>query len=148
MFAHRRAEITVMQFTGQSLPVHHFVTAPWDFYLVPYCQPSCILHRQFIKCHQLLPSLGLQLNWTEIRKKLNVKKWQRSRRVKRRSWRNGYWRRKYTQLPEFKSWTKLFAFHIALIPLGKIYIQLFSLNLWLNSRVNWALYPWHGNQDK
>ena len=35
-----RAEITVMQFTGRSLPVHHFVTARWDFYLVPYCQPS------------------------------------------------------------------------------------------------------------
>ena len=26
-----RAEITVMQFTGHSLPVHHFVTAWWDF---------------------------------------------------------------------------------------------------------------------
>ena len=26
-----RAEITVMQFTGHSLPVHHFVTARWDF---------------------------------------------------------------------------------------------------------------------
>ena len=37
------SEITVMQFTGHSLPAHHFVTAPWDFYLVPYCQPSCIL---------------------------------------------------------------------------------------------------------
>ena len=26
-----RAEKTVMQFTGHSLPVHHFVTAQWDF---------------------------------------------------------------------------------------------------------------------
>ena len=26
-----RAEITVMQFTGHFLPVHHFVTAQWDF---------------------------------------------------------------------------------------------------------------------
>ena len=34
------AEITVMQFTGHSLPVHHFVTARWDLHLVPYCQPS------------------------------------------------------------------------------------------------------------
>ena len=34
-----RAEITVMQFTGHSLPVHQFVTVPWDFNLVPYCQP-------------------------------------------------------------------------------------------------------------
>ena len=44
MFDRHRAEITVMQFTGHSLLVHHFVTAWWDFYLVPYCQPSCILH--------------------------------------------------------------------------------------------------------
>ena len=40
MFDRHRAEITVMQFTCHSLPVHHFVTARWDFYLVPYCQPS------------------------------------------------------------------------------------------------------------
>ena len=44
MFDRHRAEITVMQFTGHSLPVHHFVTARWDLHLVPYCQPSCILH--------------------------------------------------------------------------------------------------------
>ena len=43
MFDRHRAEITVMQFTGHCLPVHHFVTALWHFYLVPYCQPSCIL---------------------------------------------------------------------------------------------------------
>ena len=35
-----RAEITVMQFTGHSLPVNHFVAAQWDLHLVPYCQPS------------------------------------------------------------------------------------------------------------
>ena len=35
---------------------------------------------------------------------------------------------------EFKSWTRLFVFYIALISLGKIWIQLFSLQLWLNSR--------------
>ena len=34
------AEITVMQFTGHSPPVHQFVTVPWDFNPVPYCQPS------------------------------------------------------------------------------------------------------------
>ena len=32
-----------------------------------------------------------------------------------------------------KSWTKLIAFHIVLIPLGKVWIQLFSLQLWVNS---------------
>ena len=30
-----------------------------------------------------------------------------------------------------KSWTRLIAFHIALIPLGKVWIQLFSLQLWV-----------------
>ena len=37
---------------------------------------------------------------------------------------------------EFKSWTRLIAFHIALIPLGKVWILLFSLQLWLNSRAD------------
>ena len=40
MFDRHRAEITVMQFPGHSLPVNQFVTVPWDFNLVPYCQPS------------------------------------------------------------------------------------------------------------
>ena len=44
-------------------------------------------------------------------------------------WCNGYRRRKWTRQHEFKSWTRLIAFHIALIPLGKVYIQLFSLQL-------------------
>ena len=35
-----RAEITVMQFTGQFLPVHHSVAARWDLHLVSYYQPS------------------------------------------------------------------------------------------------------------
>ena len=39
----------------------------------------------------------------------------------------------------FKSWTSLIAFHIALIPLGKVWIQLFSLQLWVNSRTDWVL---------
>ena len=36
----------------------------------------------------------------------------------------------------FKSRTRLIAFHIALIPLGKVGIQLFSLQLWVNSRTD------------
>ena len=40
MFDRHRAEITVMQFTGHSLPVHQFMTVPWDFNPVPYCQPN------------------------------------------------------------------------------------------------------------
>ena len=51
----------------------------------------------------------------------------------------GYHLRKWTLQPEFKSLTRLFAFHIALIHLGKVSIQLFSLQLWVNSRSDWAL---------
>ena len=39
----------------------------------------------------------------------------------------------------------LITFHIALIPLGKVWIQLFSLQLWVNSRADWVLQPWWGN---
>ena len=35
-------------------------------------------------------------------------------------WCNGYRRRKWTRRHEFKSWTRLIAFHIALMPLGKV----------------------------
>ena len=40
MFDRHQAEITVMQFTGDSLPVHQSMTVPWDFKSVPYCQPD------------------------------------------------------------------------------------------------------------
>ena len=60
-------------------------------------------------------------------------------------WCNGYCRRKWTRRLEFKSWTRLIAFHIALIPLGKVWIQLFSLQLWVNSRADGVLQPWWGN---
>ena len=49
---------------------------------------------------------------------------------------NGYRHRKWTRWHEFKSWTRIIAFHIALIPLGKVWIQLFSLQLWVNSRAD------------
>ena len=39
MFDRHQAEITVMQFTGHSLPVHQFVTVLWDFNPVPYSRP-------------------------------------------------------------------------------------------------------------
>ena len=38
-------------------------------------------------------------------------------------WCNGYRRRNWTRPHEFKSWTWLIAFHIALIPFGKVWIQ-------------------------
>ena len=54
--------------------------------------------------------------------------------TKKRNWRylwcNDYCRRKWTWRHKFKSWMRLFAFHILIIPLGKIWIQLLSLQLW------------------
>ena len=42
---HHRAEIIILQFIGHSLPVHHFFLRHSEnfFYLVSYCEPSCIL---------------------------------------------------------------------------------------------------------
>ena len=36
-------------------------------------------------------------------------------------------------------------FLIALIPLGKVLIQLLSLQLWVSGRTDWVLQPWWGN---
>ena len=46
-------------------------------------------------------------------------------------WCDGYHCRKWTRRLKFKSWMRLIAFHIPLIPLGKVWIQLFSLQLWV-----------------
>ena len=60
-------------------------------------------------------------------------------------WCSRYQSRKWTRRYEFKSWTILIAFHIALIPLGKVWIPSFSLQPWVNSRADWVLQPWWGN---
>ena len=65
--------------------------------------------------------------------------------VRRCPWCNDYRRQKWTLRHKFKSWMRLIAFHIALIPLGKVWIQLFSLQLWVNRRTDWVLQPWWGN---
>ena len=36
----------------------------------------------------------------------------------------------------------------SMIHLGTVYIDLFSLQIWVNSRADWALYPWYGNQSR
>ena len=56
--------------------------------------------------------------------------------VRRCPWCNCYRRGNWTRWLEFKSWTRLIAFHIALITLGKVWIQVFSLQLWVNSRTD------------
>ena len=52
-------------------------------------------------------------------------------------------RKMWTPLLKFKSGMRLFAFHIILISLRQVWIQLLSLQLWVNSRAGWALKPWH-----
>ena len=37
-------EITVMQFTGHSLPVHHFVTAQWDFFTLSHIVSQAVFY--------------------------------------------------------------------------------------------------------
>ena len=54
---------------------------------------------------------------------------------RRCSWCNGYHHRKWTRRHELNPGRDI-AFHIALIPLGKVWIQLFSLQLWVNSRAD------------
>ena len=49
---------------------------------------------------------------------------------------NDFRRRKWTGRHEFKSSTRLIVFSIALISLRKVWIQLFSLQLWVNSRAD------------
>ena len=56
--------------------------------------------------------------------------------VRRCPWCNGYRRRKWTRWLEFRSWTIL---------IGKVWIQLCSLQLWVNSRTDRVLQPWWGN---
>ena len=54
MLDHHQAEITVMQFTGHSLPVHQSMSVPWEFffYLVPFHQPISAHAISSHNCHQ------------------------------------------------------------------------------------------------
>ena len=47
----------------------------------------------------------------------------------------------YIQWHEFKSWTRLIAFHIALMPLEKVWIKLVSLQLWAYYRADCVFQP-------
>ena len=56
-------------------------------------------------------------------------------------WCNDYYHMRWTWLPKFKSWMSLFAFHIAIISLGKAWIQLFFLQLWIKIGQTGLFYP-------
>ena len=92
-------------------------------------------------CFTILPLIytGASLDWRLGRGSIcYISYW-------RCPWCNAYRPRRCTRRLEFKSWTRLIACHIALILLGKVWIQLFSLQLWVNSRADYALQLWWGN---
>ena len=75
MFDRHQAEITIMQFTGHSFPVHHSVAAQWDLHLVAYYQPSSPVRFLSINGHWDV-SLPLSLEWhvcPGLRSKYNIK---------------------------------------------------------------------------
>ena len=52
MLDRHQAEITVMQFTGHSLPVHQSMSVPWKFfYIVPFHQPISAHAISSHNCH-------------------------------------------------------------------------------------------------
>ena len=69
--------------------------------------------------------LSVAIEWIHVNKTKVIHK--RLKCPRRCPWCNGYRRRKWIRWHEFKSETRLLAFHIALIPLGKVWIQ-FSLS--------------------
>ena len=77
--------------------------------------------------------------WNELVERF-IDVFKRAIKRQRGSWCNCYCRRKWPRRHEFKTWTRLIAFHITLISLGKVWIQLFSIQLWVNSRADWVLH--------
>ena len=57
-----------------------------------------------------------------------------------------YRRKRWTRRPKFKSSTRIFALHVALIALGKVWIQQFSSQPWVD-RTDWAFESCSGNQS-
>ena len=108
----------------------------WTFWLMVYEQTKKI--RIWILCNFWKTDLHNPVRRPDVVLNYKNKTW-------RYTWCNSYRCWKWTRRHDFKSWTRLIAFHIALIPLGKVWIQLFSLQLWVNSRADWFLQPWWGN---
>ena len=57
----------------------------------------------------------------------------------------GYSLKKWTRWSEFKFLSRLFSFHIVLIFLEYVWIQVFSFPRWVNIKATWILQPWSGN---
>ena len=85
----------------------------------------------------ICPSLWLKTNlkeWVRVSLSHLPQRYLKQTIPRRNLWCNGYRCRKWTRRDEFKFWIRLIIFHIELIPLGKVWIQLFSFQVWENSR--------------
>ena len=91
-----------------------------------------------ISCYQLYQLVSGFIPVGTSRYHFVLEVWFTNYKELRCSWCYGYCCRKWTLPSEFKSWTRPFVFHIALILWGKICIQLFSLQLCINSRSDWV----------
>ena len=105
---------------------------PWitpftlDLYLI-----TLSVKQVTIKYHFLSLWYDSTWDWTPVSRTTG----DHSDQIYKHKWRhllcNSYPRRKWTRRHEFKPWTWLFVFHIVLIPLRKVWIQLFYLQLWI-----------------
>ena len=93
----------------------------YDIFLMRWIAIKYFIITPTQKKYSLLICLFLH----RMKRKLN---WSKCN-LKRRSWCNSYRRMKWIRQHVFKFRTRLFAFHIAVIPLGKVWIQLFSPQL-------------------
>ena len=131
--------------TWNHLTLLTYVYKSYMSYIYKYKPDLALNNLQWLICHKTKP------NQTKPMPNGGIQ-WQSTNKSKhtfgRCPWHNVYRRRKWTRRHGFKPWMRLIAFHIALICLGKLWTQLFSLQLWVNSSANYVLWPWFGNQSR
>ena len=98
--------------------------------LISLCNLSYILSKVDNICWEELAQIWEQYS---IQGKIWFLFWVKQN-IGRCLWYKGYWHKKLIQPLEFKSWMRLVAIYIALIHMRKVWIQLYSLQLWVNSR--------------
>ena len=81
-----------------------------------YKQDLVLNNYQELKCHKTQPAYIYTVGYVHI---------YANRDIRVHMGVNGYHHRTFNQLPQFKSWLRLVAFHVVLITLGKVWILLF-----------------------
>ena len=132
-------EISLIQIWVKCLIHRTFrIFLSYSVYMYIYTQIYVYIYTQYI-CTQTKPNLYVTHSSWGVRKKMGIILNCMCPRC------NGYRRRIWTRRDEFKSGTWLIAFHIALIPLGKVWIQIYSLQIWVYSRAECVLQSWWVN---